>query len=445
MPTPKALGAFALLLPVLVAQSPPRVVEGDLGKRLATFLDGASAHGFSGAVLAGHGGKVVLALGVGFADLEDRQPVTADTLFEVASITKQFSAAAILCLVQDGRLQLDDPIARHLPGVPDDCAAITVRHLLQHTSGIPGTNSRGAGRDLAAVLPSFLAGGPRHPPGSHWEYWNQGYALLAAIVEARSGQSFTSFCTSRLFQPAGLRTACFTGDDAPAGVPVAIGVSKVGEPRSALAHPYGSYGFQYLGMGGAVCSVWDLWHWDRALGGVKVLKEPAKRELFRPGPGDYGLGWFVRSEQGRTVQRHGGAVRGFLGEVRRWPERDAFLGVLCNRTDGPFGEVVQGLEAILFGGKAELPPPLPLALGRELVGTYAADGRRLVVVERGPALRAELHWGEGGPVTRGMLVGGDLAALQFFDGADRTPLAVQRAADGAVQALQLDRMRFVRQ
>src|SRR5690606_9814662 len=201
----------------------------------------------------------------------------ANTLFELASVTKQFTAAAILRLRMQGALQLDDPIAQHLPGVPDDCSRITIRHLLQPTSGIPATNDRGYGDDLGALLSLFLEGGPRHPPGTRFEYWNQGYALLAGIVQRTSGAAFTDFCRRELFAPAGLRTACFTGDAPPDGVSVAVGRSPRGAPRSALEHPYGSYGYQYLGMGGAVANVWDLWRWDRALCSDAVLDADARR------------------------------------------------------------------------------------------------------------------------------------------------------------------------
>ncbi len=144
------------------------VIGGEVGQHLARIVQRADGLGFSGAVLAARGGKVVVATAVGTADAEGR-PCSPATLFEIASATKQFTAAAVLRLVQDGRLKLDDPIGEHLPGVPETCGAITVRHLLQHTSGMPGTNSMGAGDDLARVLPFFLRGGPRHAPGTHWE------------------------------------------------------------------------------------------------------------------------------------------------------------------------------------------------------------------------------------------------------------------------------------
>ena len=136
----------------------------------------------------------------------------------------------MLRLVQQGKLSLDDSISQHLPDVPEDCRLITVRHLLQHTSGIPGTNSAGGGDDIRKVLPLFLRGGPRHPPGTHWEYWNQGYALLSEIIANASGKDYTTYCKQELFEPAGLLATRFTGDAAPEGATV---VDRPLRPRKA--------------------------------------------------------------------------------------------------------------------------------------------------------------------------------------------------------------------
>src|SRR5262249_867556 len=120
------------------------------------------------------------------------------------------------------------------------------------------------------------------------------------------------------------------------GVTVAIGVSKGGPARSALEHPYGAYGFQYRGMGGVVTSVWELWRWDRALREEGVLNAESRAALFAPGLNDYALGWFVKKDsRGRVVQSHGGAVRGFVCEIRRLPEDDGCVFVLANRDDAP--------------------------------------------------------------------------------------------------------------
>jgi CubicO group peptidase (beta-lactamase class C family) len=322
---------------------------GDLGQRIVKLVERSQAAGFSGVVLAAKKGTVVAAMGVGFADLERKVPITPDVLFDTASATKQFTAAATVRLAQEGRLQLEDSIAVHLPGVPQDCEKISVRHLLQHTSGIPGTNMAGSGTNLGEVLPLFLRGGPVHPPGTHWEYWNQGYALLSEVIARASGKAYTEYCQSVLFEAANMSSTRFTGDQAPEGATVAIGTSLVGPPRSALDHPYGSYGFQYRGMGGVVTNVWDLWRWDRALAGTEVLTNESKQELFQPSLNDYALGWFVRkNSRGQLVHSHSGKVRGFVCEVRRYPEEDGCLFVLCNRDNAPVHQVANAIEEYLF-------------------------------------------------------------------------------------------------
>ena len=384
------------------------LVAGDAGQRVDEWARAAEALGFRGAVLAARDGKVVAALGVGSADPRDKVANKSTTLFEIASATKQFTAAAVMELVEAGKLSLDDSIAEHLPGVPEDCEAITVRHLLQHTSGIPGKNSEGSGTKLSSVLSSFLRGGPVHEPGTHFEYWNPGYALLSEIVARASGEDYVTFCERGLFTPAGMSATCFTGDDAPQGVVVSVGLSSRGD-RSALDHPYGSYGFQYRGMGGAVTNVWDLWRWDRALRGELVLGDAAKAQLFEPGLGDYALGWRVaRNEHGRLVQSHGGGVRGFSCEIRRYPVEDGCLFVLCNRDGFRVGDMAQGLEEALFKDEPTIqPPPRPLdgALAKALAGTYVDDKKAELVIERdGIATRATTYWGRpNGPVSYAML------------------------------------------
>ena len=386
------------------------LAAGKLGKRIAAWLKAAESAGFSGTVLAARQGEVVAAVGVGYADEKGKQRIAPTTLLEIASATKQFTSAAILVLVQQGKLELDDSISDHLPGVPEECRAITIRHLLQHTSGIPGTNSKGGGDKLELVLPVFLVGGPKHTPGSHWEYWNQGYALLSEIIARASGQSYVEFCKANLFAPAGMSVSCFTGDKKPRGAKVAVGRSSRGQPRSALDHPYGSYGFQYRGMGGAVTNVWDLWRWDRTLCGVELLSEESKKQLFQPGLEDYALGWRVkRNRDGRLVQSHGGSVRGFLCEIRRYPSEDGCLFVLSNRDDAPIGRVADAVEALLFGGEAKpmkaRPQPLDESLAKALVGRYLSDrGNELVIERNGAEVRFRLNWVRpAGAVTRGVI------------------------------------------
>jgi len=352
-----------------VAGEDERLVSGSVGERIAKWLEGAEAAGFTGAVLAAKNGEVVVAVGVGSADLNGEQPITPATLFEIASASKQFTAAAVLALAERKKLRLDDPISKHLAGVPSNCSAITVRHLLQHTSGIPGTNSRGGGDNLAAVLPVFLAGGPRHTPGTHWEYWNQGYSLLTAIIARAAKTSYVDYC---------------------------------------------------------------------------------KKRIFKPGLKDYALGWFVRTERGRLVHSHGGSVRGFLADIRRYPGEDACVFVLSNRDDAPLQRIADGIEKILFGGtavplRAKL-LPVEAGLAEALVGQYKSKrGRKLVIERAGGTLRFSLHWSPpAGPVTRGTVGADANRALCFDHGEGVDEIEMSRNPAKPVQTLTWSGMIFRR-
>lgn len=409
-------------------------------------------------MLAAIDGKVVAAVGVGHADLAGEVPNTPATLFEIASLTKQFTGAAAARLAADGKLSLDDPISRFLPmaGVTESAHAITLDHLLRHTSGIPGTNSHGRGEKIEDVLPLFLRGGPRRTPGEHWEYWNQGYAIASEIIARAAGVPYTDYCKQHLFIPAGMRATCFTGDPAPEGMTVAIGRSARGEPRSALEHPYGGYGFQYRGMGGVVTNVWDLWRWDRALHADVPLNSDAKAKLFEPGPGDYGLGWFIRrDDHGRLVHSHGGGVRGFICEMRRYPEQDAVLIVLANRDDAPLRRVVTDLEKILFGEAtaqhAAALGVIPDELQAVLTGRYEDDrGRRLIIEADGRTTAARISWSVNGgpPVTHATLHLDAERRIIFDDGADLIPITIEPADAAAartpVEAVVILNLRFQR-
>jgi CubicO group peptidase (beta-lactamase class C family) len=438
--------SWAALLPFLVGaltptsagpEDEPRfVAKSKEAQRLAEVADSLARIEFQGAVLLANNGEPLVALGLGHADLEGKVANDANTLFEIASASKQFTAAAILRLVAKKQLALDDSIADHLPDVPADCHAITVRHLLHHTSGIPSTNSEGGGTDLAAVVPVFLAGGPQNEPGTNWDYWNQGYALLAGIVEHTSGDPFTEFSIDELFERAKMEHTTFNGGElegaAKKKIVVAIGRSAHGEPRSALEHPYGEFGYQYRGMGGVVTNVWDLYRWDRALDAAKILDKKLQAELFRPGLNEYALGWFLDEQNGRTVQHHSGSVRGFIADVRRYPETDGCLFVLCNDDALPLHQAVAFLETALFGGDVVLPPlPLTADTAAPLIGAYGDErGTKLIIDRRGNSTHATFEY-PAGQRTAAYLGLDDDRQLVLWDWRERH--AARLSDDGALE------------
>ncbi|MFO1076924.1 MAG: serine hydrolase domain-containing protein [Planctomycetota bacterium] len=373
-----ALAAWLLAVAAAPAQT---------GAALHALVARYEAFGFRGAVLVAKGAKALLERGYG-GD-------AADQFFEIASITKSFTAAAILKLRDQQRLGLDDPIAMHLPGVPEHSRAITIRHLLSHTSGVPGSNTKGRGDDLEDAVRDFLGDGPVRAPGSQWEYWNGGFALLAGVVERCSGRRFEDYLRQELFVPAGMTDSGFTGCDW-----LDAARAAAADGRTALEHPYGSYGFQYKGMGGLVTTVGDLRKWDRALAAGTVLAPATQKEMFAPviaarGAQQYALGWFVWEDGGVHRQQHGGSVRGFLSDFRRLPERDACIAVLHNGHDRIVPYVVENLEDLLLGREPRhvLPPEVPTVAAaalRRCEGTFRrVDGLEVTIRADGERLLAD--------------------------------------------------------
>jgi CubicO group peptidase (beta-lactamase class C family) len=393
------------------------VSEGEKGKSIQRYLQEMNRRvGFTGAVLAAESRKVVAAVAVGTDGRKRPHPLTTDTLFEIASCTKTFTAIAVLKLQEQGKLELDDSIAKHLPSIPEDCQEITVRHLLQHTSGIPGSNTVGAGEKLEAVLPTFLAGGPKHEAGAHWEYWNQGYSLLSAIIANSSGKSYTDYCRSEIFEVCGMKETRFTGDKSGRKTKVAVGRSEVGKPRSALQHPYGEYGFQYRGMGGIVTNIEDLWLWQKSLSNGKLLSKESIAEMYDGGQFGYGLGVRVEKVAGEmTSVYHTGRVRGFLASIRWSPDSGDCLIVLGNSdSGGPFNKVTSGCERLLGGEKlsAVLPKRLSSELIASLIGKYEDNtGRLMTISSNKEELSMSIDW--GGPVSNGTLAVATSGQMQF--------------------------------
>ncbi len=435
------LHTVTLLPPAPLPPNDPKhlVVEGEVAEACGEVFAAAASLGFSGAVLVSDGGKALFASGAGSSGAAtDAEPNSAVTLFEIASLSKQFTAAATLRLVQKKRLKLDDSIAEYLPSVPTDSAGITVRHLLQHTSGIPATNSQGGGNSISAALPSFLRGGPQHEPGTHFEYWNQGYAILSAIIEDASRKDFPAFVRAEVFKRAGLTNTGFTGDRPKRRQHVAEGRSA-GRSRGAFEHPYGAFELQYRGMGGVVTNVWDLWRWDRALAGTRVLNEASKATMFEPGLSNYGLGWRISKVAGETLYEHGGDVAGFHCVMRRFPDRDAVVIVLANDDASDVRGLCRELTAALLG--------IDASWAEAFKGDYSAPGgRSLRVALAGDRVSAHLRWGpaEGAPVTRGELQRKEEDHLVLVNGNEEIDVKVERDGD-VVIALDLGSgLRFTR-
>ena len=289
-------------------------------------------------VLVLRDGAPVFRRGYGLANLEERTPATPVTNYRLASVTKQFTAAAILLLAEDHRLGLDDPVRRWLPSLPPAADAVTVRRLLTHTSGlidyedvIPATLTRQLrDADVLEILKSqdrtYFA------PGAGYRYSNSGYALLALIVEKASGKSFATFLHERIFQPLGMNgTVAF--EDGVSSVPNrAFGYSQA---NGTWIRTDQSQTSAVLGDGGVYSSIDDLARWDAALYDERLLTAESRRLAFTPAtPTDdpavqYGFGWRIT---GDSVW-HSGETMGFRNVIVRDLKRRLTVVILTNRDD----------------------------------------------------------------------------------------------------------------
>ena len=349
------------------------------------------------------GGRVAYARGYGLASIEHGVPLGAESILDIGSVSKQFTAAAILLLVQDGRLTLDDDIRRHLPELPDYGARITIRNLLQHTSGLRDYTDLMAlaghqTEDYTTVRQAFnvvvRARALNFTPGTEWRYSNTGYFLLSIIIERTTGMSIRKFADQRLFVPLGM-TSTFFFDDHTEVVPHR---ATSYDPRAGGGFRVDMSDWEQLGDGGVQTTVTDLAKWDEAFYSGRVLGRPqidlmtAAGTLSDGTPLEYGLG--LRMDQWRGLARvsHGGAWGGYRAILMRFPARHVSVELLCNRGDANTGALAGRVASAWFGGGL---PPLPeIVQGAESslsadialdTGVYVNEFEGLVLyVSRGP-------------------------------------------------------------
>ena len=291
-------------------------------------------------VLVMRDGKVVFRRGYGLADLEPRTAAGPETNYRLASVTKPFTATAVLLLAQDGKLSLDDRASRWLPTLPAYATGITLRHLLEHSSGLldyedlmPKPYS---GQILDAGVLELLVRQDRlhFEPGSRYRYSNSGYALLALVVERASGMSFPDYLRTRIFQPLGMRHTLARTDAGPAVTARAWGYSADGEGwRRTDQNAYSAV----LGDGGIYSNIDDMARWDAAWDDDRLFTAQT-RALATTGHAAvvegndttwYGYGWRVTGDGSR--QWHNGESIGFRNSHMRWPRQRVSVVVLSNR------------------------------------------------------------------------------------------------------------------
>lgn len=328
-------------------------------QRIDTYLadqrQATGSPGLSAAVLVD--AKLVHLAGYGEANVEQGTPATANTVYELASVTKSFTAVVVMLLARDGLLGLDDPIARYLPEAPSSWSGVTVRHLLGHTSGIPDyfkIAAFGLGENFAWHLDfshdDFLrivcAAPLEFEPGSDLAYSNTGYSVLGMMIERVSGHTYEQVLSERIFQPLQMTS---TRRNSRIDLIPGRASGYVRDNATLLNAPYTSMTWAYA-EGGIVSTARDLARWDEAITTGSLLDRPSLESMWDVSGRDHptlGLGWGVNtSPQGLVIGASGGKP-GFSTYHSRYVDVNTTIILLANQSGVPIIEVSRGLIAAL--------------------------------------------------------------------------------------------------
>jgi CubicO group peptidase (beta-lactamase class C family) len=382
-------------------------------------------------------GKVVLRKGYGRANMELGVPIEPDMVFRIGSITKQFTAVAILMLAEQGKLSLEDDITKFLPDYPTKGQKITIEHLLTHTSGIKSYTSLPEWtaqwrKDIPVgeLIGIFKDKPMDFAPGERWAYNNSAYVLLGAIIEKASGQSYADFVQKNIFDPLGMKHSFY---------------DNTGRliPRRVAGYSKGKDGFinaAYLSMsqphaaGALVSTVDDLAIWDAALYTEKLVKQASlarawtSSKLNNSKATNYGFGWSISSYEGHPLIEHSGGINGFASYALRMPKDRVFVAILTNRDFESPGKHVLKIAALAIGIPYVEPTPITLPAGalEKYVGVYQlSDAEEVIVRSDGGKLFVSLPG-------RGKTEFSPMSETGFFVKDSRVRLNFTRDAAGVV-------------
>ena len=351
---------------------------------------------FSGSVLLARSGQVLHSAGYGLADREHTVANTPRTKFRLGSITKQFTAMAVMLLEEQGKLSIQDAISEHLTYSPDHWQGITIHHLLNHTSGlgnladIPGCQETTARLPLSVreLVETFRETPLEFSPGSGHRYSNSGYFLLGDIIERVSGVTYEQFLTNHIFGPLGMTDSGYDHHETVL-VDRATGYRRQGGEWFRAG--YLDMGFPFA-AGALYSTVEDLYRWDQALLMGRLVSKQAhtRMTIVTPLLSSYGYGFVIGREHGRKTVGHAGGVNGFRANFVRFPDEPACVILLSNSEATDFRDVTQALTAILFGEEQEARTvKRPVKVADDLLASHAGTYQ----VVPGLTLRVESQGG----------------------------------------------------
>ena len=331
----------------------------EVPSKLARYMEAvAEVKNFNGSVSVAQNGVSLLSEGYGYANAEHQVVNTSTTKFRIGSITKQFTAMAVMILDEQGQLNVLDPISKHLKEAPETWDQVTIHQLLTHTSGIPSFTSMAdygpkmmLRQTTQDMINRFVGKPLNFAPGEEFRYSNSGYFLLGAIVEAASGQSYEAFLNEAIFLPLQLDDTGY--DHFRKVLPnratgyVRRGGKLVHAEYLDMSQPYAA--------GSLYSTVEDLQKWDRALHEGRLLSPEGYRKMWTAEKNNYAYGWHVETDNGVQTISHGGGINGFRSFFVRFPDTELSVAVLCNVEPSNPSPVANALAAIALGEDVELP------------------------------------------------------------------------------------------
>ncbi len=378
-------------------------------QRVERYLTKATVRGYSGSVLLAMNGKILLKNGYGMADTEKAFPFKADTIFDIGSITKQFTAACILKLEMEEKLSVNDPLSKFFDAAPQDKKTLTLHQLLTHTAGmVDGLGSDEEMISLDDYLKKAFAADLIHEPGKY-EYSNAGYSILAAVVEKTTGEDYEKYLREKLLLPAGMKE---TGYVLPQWDKARMATGYRNNRRWGTTFEQSQYEkgvtWHLKGNGGIHSTVSDLYLWYQALRKNEILTEKAKQKYFTPyvqeGEGvdsSYGYGWSIRlDEQKHKTISHNGGNGYFMATMAMIPEIDFVVIASTNRNPKNKDVIAERIAQLMLTDLKELDD----SFVTQYAGTYRLPSGSRFSVDFNENDRAVFHLDQSEPW---VMLGGD--------------------------------------
>lgn len=390
-----ALGC--VLSATCAGQSAPAAAEKPEAKVDALFakMDTTVSPGCALSVMRDH--KIIYERGYGMADLDHNVPITPGTVFHVASMSKQFTAASILLLAQEGKLSLDDPVRKYIPELPDFGTPVTIREMLHHTSGLRDqwdllglsgwrvSEDRITDADVLYVVSHQRA--LNFPPNTRYLYSNTGFTLLAQIVARVSGESFRKFTTERIFGPLGMKSTHFRDDFDEIVKNMAYGYDPAGDTFRLSVTNYDTVGATSLLTTVEDLALWDENFYTPRVGGPGLVQQQLERGKLNDGTQiNYAAGLVVTQYRGLNVVDHGGADAGYRSDLIRFPDQHLSVACLCNVSSASPSDLAQKVAEAYLGPlmQPEKTAPADDAPGITLTPTQMQAKAGVYVNEKDP-------------------------------------------------------------